>query len=67
MVGEMCIKHDQLIQAAKAFEIGGAMDRLNQVGDIFMQKEQLNNAYEVYKIANNSVMIEFLRENFKMM
>jgi len=39
---------------------------LNKVGDIFLQKEQLNNAYEVYKIAGNQIMIQFLRENFQM-
>ncbi len=62
--GNRCVEQREYAYAINSFGKAGDVNKLNMVGDILLKDEYLQLAYEAYKLADNEIMIEFLKENF---
>ena len=64
MIGDKCLKEGHYLYAARAYELAGDREKLTKVGDIFLKSGLLSNALQIYELANNKVMVQFIKQNF---
>ncbi|MEK6955972.1 MAG: hypothetical protein AABW52_04905, partial [Nanoarchaeota archaeon] len=63
-IGEKCFAQKDYIHAARAYELGEDLEKLNRVGEEFMKIGLLANALRAYQAAKNEMMVQFIKENF---
>ncbi|RLE45272.1 hypothetical protein DRJ25_05945, partial [Candidatus Woesearchaeota archaeon] len=51
--------------AAKAYELAKDPERLSKLGDICLNENLFATALKAYELAGNKMMVEFVKENFK--
>src|SRR3989344_2110253 len=63
-LGSKCIEQKEYAYALKAFELAASPEHLNQLGDTCLREEQISKALEAYSLAGNTMMSDFIKQNF---
>jgi hypothetical protein len=48
----------------RAFELAGEREKLSKLGDIFLKSGLMVSALKCYELADNKMMVQFIKENF---
>ena len=60
-IGDQCVSK---FKFDYAFELAASPEHLNQLGDTCLREEQISKALEAYSLAGNTMMSDFIKQNF---
>ena len=64
-VGDKCIQDREYNLSAKAYKLANDNESLNKLGELCIKEGFIETGYEIYELAGNSIMVEFIKENFQ--